>query len=85
MNQQTKYPGQTSFKTDVIVPTQIQTDTYVLTECSTWTTQESLTSGQSNLTKDHIVPAHESFNRLQPENVSFNFFSKLNDSRDPIP
>ena len=32
------------------------------------------TSGQSNLSKGRIALAHESFNLLQPENVSFKRF-----------
>jgi len=28
-------------------------------------------SGRSNLTKGRIAPAHESFSRLQPDNVLF--------------
>jgi len=32
-----------------------------------------ITSGQSSLTRDCIAPTHKSFNRLQPENVSFGF------------
>jgi len=33
-----------------------------------------VTSGQNNLTKGRVAPAHESFNRLQTENVSFKRF-----------
>jgi len=40
--------------------------TLLIGMCGVW-----ITSGQSNLTKGRIAPAHESFNSLQPENVSF--------------
>jgi len=44
-----------------------------------------ITSGQSNLTEGRIVPAHESFNRLQPENVSFKRYQNQTIRASPLP